>query len=227
MNWRNLVSHKIFLWSAAIIVVIGVSVGLSRHYSSSSNANKVDLSPQMFGIGSKKVKKLSSINLVDDEGRQLGPSSFQGKWHLVLLGFTSCPDVCPFTLANLSAVHDKISEHAVPKDIPTVILISVDPHRDKIADLRNYVRHFNPKFRAATGTKEMIDQFVKGIGGFYEFVPKKDDNTYRVNHSAEVFVVDPLGRVVESLNPPLVPHVTATKFQKMISLFHKTNAPHS
>ena len=226
MNWRNLVSHKIFLWSAAIIVVIGVSVGLSRHYSSSSNANKVDLSPQMFGIGSKKVKKLTSINLVDDEGRQLGPSSFQGKWHLVLLGFTSCPDVCPFTLANLSAVHDKISEHAVPKDIPTVILISVDPHRDKIADLRNYVRHFNPKFRAATGTKEMIDQFVKGIGGFYEFVPTKDDNTYRVNHSAEVFVVDPLGRVVESLNPPLVPHVTATQFQKMISLFHKTNAPH-
>ena len=227
MNWRNLVSLKIFLWSAAIIIVIGVSVNLARQYLASPNAIKAGLSPKMIGVGSKKVKKLTSINLIDDEGMQLGSSSFQGKWHLVLLGFTSCPDVCPFTLANLSAVHDKISEHAVPKDIPTVLLISVDPNRDKIADLRNYVRHFNPKFRAATGTKEMIDQFVKGIGGFYEFGPKKDDNTYRVNHSAEVFVVDPLGHVVESLNPPLVPHVTATRFQKMISLFQKTNAPHS
>ena len=83
------------------------------------------------------------------------------------------------------------------------MFISVDPHRDKIAELGDYVRHFNPQFRAATGTKEMIDQFVKGIGGFYEFVSKKDDNTYGVNHSAEVFVIDPLGKEIIAEGHPV------------------------
>ncbi|NJM34168.1 MAG: hypothetical protein HC850_04995 [Rhodomicrobium sp.] len=37
-------------------------------------------------------------------GLSFAKESLAGKWTLVILGFTQCPDVCPYTLQNLTPV---------------------------------------------------------------------------------------------------------------------------
>ena len=49
--------------------------------------------------------------LVDQEGKAFDPKFFQGRWTLVFFGFTSCPDICPTTLAVLDKFYRALQEN--------------------------------------------------------------------------------------------------------------------
>ena len=68
-------------------------------------------------------------------------------------GFTSCTDVCPFTLATLAQAHKKLGAQAGEVQ---VIYITVDPERDDAARLRDYLAGFDPSFLGGTGTPEQL-----------------------------------------------------------------------
>ena len=57
--------------------------------------------------------------------------SLKGRWSLVLAGFTHCPDVCPFTLANLEQVVAELGCACGRTGMPAVIFLAVDPDRDR------------------------------------------------------------------------------------------------
>ena len=222
MIWWNLSLFRLLFWIVTAFVFLVFSIHLVREESWQARAVESVLPSQIIKTSFKTPRKISTIKLTDDTGNVLNDSFFSGRWSLVSLGFTNCPDVCPFTLANLAVVYKKMLEKLAPEDLPKVLFVSVDPQRDEVAAIGDYVKNFNRNFRAATGSTEMVDQFVKELGGFYEIINRKGANGYSVNHSAEIFVVDPLGRVVGSLNPPLKPAATVRKLQEMISGFKKS-----
>jgi len=147
---------------------------------------------------------LSAFALSDHKGRPFTAESYKGRWSLTAIGFTSCPDVCPFVLSNIVEVVNQMTLRVRPDKLPQVVFVGVDPGRDAPV-MADYVAHFDPKFIGVTGSHEELAKLVKGIDGFYRIGKPKKDGDYEVQHSASVIVTGPDGRVHAKLSPPLDP----------------------
>ena len=80
------------------------------------------------------------FKLVDASGKTVTEQDYLGKWLLVYFGYTHCPDVCPTTLADVSAALDQLP----PADRAKVkaLFITVDPERDTPKVMADYVAGF-------------------------------------------------------------------------------------
>jgi protein SCO1/2 len=150
-----------------------------------------------------------SVSLEDQAGRPFTNERFKGHWSLVLIGFTHCPDVCPFTLENLALIIEQLSTRVSPERLPQVVFLAADPERDRPV-LANYVRHFNADFVGITGSTEGIKTLVDGLGGYVRIAGKQaGGDGYQVYHSAVVSVIDAEARIRATLNPPMDPLAAA------------------
>ena len=136
------------------------------------------------------------FDLVDHEGRTVGPDMLVGRPSLVFFGFTFCPDVCPTTLADISGWLDELGEDA---ERLNVVFITVDPERDDVEAMAEYVGYFHPAIRGWTGPEEQIAHAAEGFRVTYERVTT-DGVDYTMNHTSSVFLFDAGGRLVSTVD---------------------------
>jgi len=127
---------------------------------------------------------LTDVNLTDHLGRPFTQEQFKGKKTLVFFGFTTCPDVCPTTLAILN--HAMRHTHSLPR----VVLISVDPERDTVEKLASYVPAFNPAFIGLTGDLDSITRVATQLNAGFMKSSGDDADSYTVDHSASILLID-------------------------------------
>ncbi|MEO7840768.1 MAG: SCO family protein [Anaerolineales bacterium] len=114
-------------------------------------------------------------------------SGQNGKITLLFFGYTSCPDVCPTTLAEFKQVYQKLGDDAQSVQF---VMITADPERDKADRVTEYVSFFNPAFIGLSGERSDLEKVWKQ---FSVFVEKQETNSaagYLVSHTASVFVLD-------------------------------------
>jgi protein SCO1/2 len=172
---------------------------------------------QANGVVLDEPVAIPAFALEDHHGRAFTEAALEGGWTLVMLGFTHCPDVCPFTLTNLEAVVAETSLRVRPDNVPRVVFLSVDPARDR-EGLGTYALHFHPDFLGVTGDRAEIDTVVEATDGFYRFVEKGE--SYDVQHTSAISVIDPEGRLVAKLQPPLDPGPVA-EFLARLQIQHR------
>ncbi len=136
------------------------------------------------------------FSLTDQDGRAVGPETLIGSPTMAFFGFTYCPDVCPTTLADISGWLDALGGDAEQLN---VVFITVDPERDTVEAMAEYVDYFHPAIRGWTGTEQQIDQAVEGFRATYEKVPT-DNGDYTMNHTASVFLFDAQGSFVTTID---------------------------
>ena len=136
------------------------------------------------------------FDLTDHEGRPVGPDTLVGSPSMVFFGFTYCPDVCPTTLADISGWLDALGGDAEQLN---VVFITVDPERDNVDAMAEYVGYFHPAIRGWTGPEEQIALAVEGFRATYEKVPIESGD-YTMNHTASVFLFDAGGRFVTTID---------------------------
>jgi len=128
------------------------------------------------------------IELKKMDGSVFRLSDQRGKIVLIFFGYTSCPDVCPTTLAELKLAVDKLGDNA---DLVKVLFVTVDPERDTPERIQGYADHFNPKFIGLTGSLEQLENIWSGYGVFREVVPAEGSvSGYSVDHTARILLVD-------------------------------------
>jgi protein SCO1/2 len=130
--------------------------------------------------------------LYDQHGDPFRLSDQQGNVVLLFFGYTSCPDVCPTTLATWRKIHEALGDNA---QRVRFVFVTVDPERDTAERLGLHVNAFNPDFIGLTGTPEELDRVYQVFDVYHE----KDASSgsalgYLVNHTATTFVLDPEGR---------------------------------
>ena len=136
-----------------------------------------------------EARKLNDITLTDHHGQPFDLSELKGEQKtLVFFGFTTCPDVCPTTLSVLNQALQKTEQTT------RVILITVDPERDTPERLANYVPAFNPAFIGLTGSFDAIVNIATQLNVAFGKVPGEAPNTYTVDHSANIALLDEQGR---------------------------------
>jgi protein SCO1/2 len=121
-----------------------------------------------------------------------GPVSlhdFKGKVVMLYFGYTSCPDVCPTSLGYMVAALGELSPDELQQVQP--IFISVDPERDSLQGLKDYVEYFQPGFIGLTGSEEQVAQVAKQYGAKYYPVELEGSAFgYAINHSAAIYLID-------------------------------------
>lgn len=166
------------------------------------------------GIALDDPADLPAFSLEDHDGQPFTEASLKGHWSLILIGYTSCPDVCPFTLANLEHVISEVSQRVRPENLPKVVFLAVDPERDR-SELKDYMALFHPDFLGVTGERAEIDKLVAGLDGAYSIQKPDETGWYAVNHSAAVSVIDPNGKLRAKLAPPFEAYGTADALARM------------
>lgn len=147
-----------------------------------------------------------------------GPVSLaemRGKVVVLFFGFTSCPDICPTSLAVMRQALDKLSE----KDLQRVagLFISVDPERDSLEHLKAYTAFFSDSIIGATGTQAQIDGVVKQYGAYYSLVPLVNSALgYTVDHSTRIYLIGTDGKLADLLAHDSDPEDLASKIKQLI-----------
>ena len=132
------------------------------------------------------------FTLAGSDGAPLTLSDYRGKVVLLAFGFTSCPDVCPVTLATLAAAHEQLGAAAAGVQ---VVYVTVDPERDDAQRMRNYLAAFDPAFRGGTGTAEQLAAVRKDFGITSERQIQANGSVL-FGHSAFTYLIDRGGRLV-------------------------------
>ncbi len=132
---------------------------------------------------------LPEFSLVDQRGDAVTRNTFRGRWHLLFFGFTHCPDICPATLQILAAASAELAENH-GETLLRIVLISVDPDRDTPQQLGKYVENFGAGILGVTGSVEELRKLTTALGIFFEKRPE-DGDSYGVDHSAAVIVINP------------------------------------
>jgi protein SCO1/2 len=136
------------------------------------------------------------FRLTDHEGNEVGPDTLIGRPTMVFFGFTYCPDVCPTTLSDISSWLDEMGEDAGRQN---VIFITVDPERDTVEAMAEYVGYFHPSIRGWTGQEEQIARAADGFRATYKKA-QTEGGGYTMNHTASVFLFDAEGQFVTMID---------------------------
>ncbi len=152
-------------------------------------------------------RELQPFVLQGANDKPLGNADLVGHWTVAFLGFTNCPDVCPTALATLREMEKLSLEAPNAKGTKKLSLnywfVSVDPERDTPEVLREYAAYFSPAIVAATAPADDIEAFARDVGVVFLKVPQKAGD-YTIDHSMQILLIDPEGRLQAMWRPPHV-----------------------
>jgi protein SCO1/2 len=147
------------------------------------------------------ARSIGSLDLVDQSAQRFTQERLKGRWSVVYFGFTSCPMICPTTMAMLRDFAARVAIVPAgerPQVIPQVIMITVDPERDTPEVIGRYVAQFDPSFLGLTGTKAALDDAAVKFTAVHG--PAGADGS--IDHSSTIFIVDPQAALAAVFTPP-------------------------
>jgi len=132
------------------------------------------------------------FELTAADGKVFRLSNHRGRIVLLYFGYTFCPDVCPTTLYDLTQVKEKLGDQATDLD---VVMITVDPERDELAKLGEYITTFNPAFYGLSGTRPALEAVWADYGVYVGVNEVEGASGYLIDHTARLFVIDRAGNL--------------------------------
>ena len=199
-------SRPLIVWSMVIILFM-VVVATGMWYSSRSG----EVNIKGVRYFSSPVK-LNDFHLKDHNQQRYDNQRLAGHWNVLFFGYTHCPDICPTVMQDMANVYKEYNKRQDSKDLQ-VVFVSVDPNRDSLKLLKDYVNYFNPNFLGVTGERRQIDALTSSVGAMYDFedgisgellTAKQVEGKqgYKVNHYAALIVINPNGQMVAHIYPP-------------------------
>lgn len=212
-------------FGSLVLIAVFVSAGLGVVFGLKNFASPPPLAIVQLAPVSKP---LPEFELENHRGETMDVNAFRGNWSLVFFGFTSCPDFCPMELQKLAKVL-VLNENRHPLQ---VVFVSVDPERDKLDKLAEYVGFFSPEIIGASGSNGELAKFALFFGAAYERfmiiedklvtipagvdMPMNAGSEYQVNHSVRVFLVSPAGEYKGNFAPPYEAENLFSDMQQLI-----------
>lgn len=122
----------------------------------------------------------------------------KGEVLAVYFGYTSCPDICPTTSADLRLAIDQLPRRARGRVTP--VFITTDPARDSQAKMDRYLANFFQKYRALRiENPTKLRQVEKAFGARHKKGKTDKTGNYPVDHTTFLYLVSDQGRIVSEL----------------------------
>jgi protein SCO1 len=161
-------------------LLLGLALGTAAHAAPTLKAGVFE-----------PAQAAPEFSLRGSDGAELKLSRYRGKLVLLVFGFTNCPEVCPTTLATLAETRKAMGVDAAAVQ---VVYVTVDPERDDITRIRQYLAAFDPAFVGGTGSPDALAALRKSYGVAAEKVGRPGGG-YGMSHSSSVYLIDREGRL--------------------------------
>ena len=155
-----------------------------------------------------------AFHLTDHHGQPFGLDRLEGKWTFLFFGYTHCPDVCPMALSVLANVDKRLHGSGDATHVQYVF-VSVDPQRDTLAHLADYVTYFDKSFIGATAPEKELSLLTRQLGILYTRTEPDARGDYLVDHTASILLVDPKARLVAVFSTPHDATTIASRFSRI------------
>jgi protein SCO1/2 len=200
---------------AILLAICGLFIGLfvSQHLQTKK---KIDVA-QFHGTYLENPRTINQFSLTGTDDKVFNNANLHDQWTLVFFGFTNCGYLCPTTMAELGKMYRILEEKNV-KNLPHVVMISLDPERDTLDKLNHYVTSFHPSFYGAVGNEESIQAMTREMGIAYAKVANKNEpQNYDVQHSGAVMLFNSQGELNAFFTTPHRADFLAKDYMLLVS----------
>lgn len=203
--------NKVFAYAVAALVVTGLTIAAlvftgvipgapgSRQGGSSVIAG----APQLGG----------PFTLVNNKGETVTDKDFHGKYMMIFFGYTFCPDVCPTEMQTFAQVMAELGEDAAKV---TPVFITVDPKRDTVQVMDEFVQSFHPSIVGLTGTEKQIEDVKRQYRAYGQREDNGDPEYYLVDHTSFTYLMRPDGILETVFRYGTTPEEMTKKIQELL-----------
>lgn len=177
-----------FVTAIACAAVLGLA-GCSE-----ASLTEGPVGPSPDGVDLRGSTLGGDFELTSHTGETVKWSDFDGQYRLIYFGFTSCPAICPTDVQRLARglnafedTHPELAQKVQP------IFVSIDPERDTVDALNQFVSAFHPRLIGLTGSPEDIEAVVKKFGSSASKLPEQENGWYDMSHTTFTYLYAPDG----------------------------------
>src|ERR1700722_6264560 len=194
---------RIALWAACALPILALLAVAGLEFTQRTN-----------GVGAYQASGIGGpFKLASSSGGELSSDDLKGAPFLVFFGYTHCPDVCPETVSDVSTWLDALGPEG--KDVKA-LFISIDPERDSVGSLKDYLSSFSERVIGLTGTPDEIAQVAKEYRVYYAKHPTKDGD-YTMDHSAVIYLMDRDGKLAGTLTYDEKKEAAVAKLKRLLA----------
>jgi protein SCO1/2 len=191
----------------AVLVFNHKSKNIVTHSNKTASVVTIEQDNDSVTIG-------GDFTLTNQFNKPINTADLRGKLLIVFFGFTNCPAICPTALFNISNTFEILPKKAAKQIVP--IFITIDPERDNVEVMKEYVASFSPKIIALTGTENDIKKAAASYKIYYRKVGSNPDY-YMMDHSGFIYIMSREGKYLTHL-----PHsATSEEIAKTIDKYLK------
>lgn len=152
-----------------------------------------------------------SFSLAATSGGTVERAKLLGKPYGVFFGYTNCPDFCPTAMQDMTLLLGKLGNEA--RDF-RVYFISVDPARDTLELLKQYVSAFDPRIIGLTGSEGEIANVTKSFNAYAK--KNGSGDSYTFDHTSSVLLFDAQGKLAGTINSSEPEADQKTKLERLL-----------
>jgi cytochrome oxidase Cu insertion factor (SCO1/SenC/PrrC family) len=183
----------------AVVLVFGVAGTIARAHEAATPSAAELMDALMWDRGPIG----GPFALIDQNGQRRTDVEFRGKLLVLYFGYTYCPDACPTDLKAISSAIDALGPAG--NDVQS-IFITVDPQRDTVKQLRDYVSSFHPRLIGLTGPEDEIHKLAIAYKVYYAKVAIQRGEPYAIDHTGFVYLVGRDGKYLGFFPPGTPPN---------------------
>lgn len=192
-------------WSLRHSIIVALACGLLIAGSLSWQLRQVPPPPNLQHASLlQQPLPIANFLLLDHNLQGFDNQRLLGRWHLLSYGFTSCPDICPLTLAKLSKLQQELAALPQFKQLH-LLFYSIDPARDSPEAMASYVDFFGSEITGIVAHPKWPERalpFEQGLG-LQAKIEKATATTkdYSVSHGVLLYLLNPQGELQAVFNP--------------------------
>lgn len=210
-------TKRLTLTIAGLLAIVALSAGLfvSQHMHTPKT---LDVS-QFHGTLLTEPRAVQAFSLTGIDHKPFDNARLRGSWTMVFFGFTHCGYMCPTTMAELGKTYRLLKDKGV-KTLPHVVMISVDPERDNLKKLGEYVKAFDVNFYGARGDTAVINAMTHEMGIAYLKVARNDaidPTNYDIEHTGSIVLFNPRGEIVAFFTSPHQAELLAKDYMLLVA----------
>ena len=157
-------------------------------------------------------KDINKYELYTDRGNSFKAESVLTKPSIFFFGFLNCPDICPNTLQEISYIINRLGKKSKKVNF---YFVTVDPERDTISNMREYLDNFNENIIGITREKESMKNFLKSMHVYYEKVFISKD-FYTLDHSSQMYIFKKSGKFFGTISLNEKENIVLEKIKSVI-----------
>jgi cytochrome oxidase Cu insertion factor (SCO1/SenC/PrrC family) len=156
------------------------------------------------------------FTLTDQTGNAVTDRDYRGRFMLVYFGYTFCPDMCPLGLQTIAQALDELPPELQERIAP--LFITVDPTRDTVAVMKDYVGQFHPRLIGLTGSEAEIAEAVRAYRVYAsKAATTAADGSYLVDHSTFTYLLDRDGKYLTHFGHGTTPEEMAQRLKDLVA----------